>query len=233
TYKSCIDSFTITQSAINVNSSDNGNDAILGAVFNTPPGLSCCADNVKSRMTKYFPPNTFAGGIPTPPPPPPAVTTKKVEVVPTTGAGNQVNPTTAAGQVVPTSAAGSNATGGGGSTGGGSNGGGSNGGFLGGGSSGGGSTDRGSTGGSDTGSGSTNGGGSDGAGSSPSTSTITDGTSGTGSAIVNGTLVTVSEGVKPTVTATGQKAFTIASNAGSLTALSATVLASVAFMLLV
>ncbi|KAJ3069305.1 hypothetical protein HDU98_007641 [Podochytrium sp. JEL0797] len=53
----CITSFTLTQSAIDANRGNKGNDAIFGAVFNTTPGLSCGADDVKSRLTQYFPPN--------------------------------------------------------------------------------------------------------------------------------------------------------------------------------
>ncbi|KAJ3071053.1 hypothetical protein HDU98_005875, partial [Podochytrium sp. JEL0797] len=53
----CITSFTLTQSAIDANSGNKSNDAILGAVFNAPPGLPCGAADVKSRMAMYFPPN--------------------------------------------------------------------------------------------------------------------------------------------------------------------------------
>ncbi|KAJ3059427.1 hypothetical protein HDU98_004558, partial [Podochytrium sp. JEL0797] len=54
----CLTSFTLTQSAIDANTGNDGSDAIFGAVFNTPRGLSCGADDIKSRLTQYFPPNS-------------------------------------------------------------------------------------------------------------------------------------------------------------------------------
>ncbi|KAJ3061374.1 hypothetical protein HDU98_002716 [Podochytrium sp. JEL0797] len=243
----CLKSFTLTQAAIDANTGNKGDDAIFGAVFNTPPGLSGCGDSVdfRSRVALYFPPNVIKAwsGLAAPfsivgqngqPDMNSVYLVGKATFVDsnafeapgcsgawTLDGGIPAPPpppppppppaaTTKPVEVVPTADAGqvvpTSAAGSNGGSGAGDTGGGSNGG-------------SGSTGGDGNGSG--------------STSTTTNGTSGMGSAIANGTLVSASVGVKSTATATGEKASTTASNAGSLTALSAVAAAFMAFILLV